>query len=174
LGGGILPVATWPDAEQLPAVAASGDADQYFVAWQSLQNSTYYDIYGRFINGDGTTADVLHLTNWIGAAQEMHADIAYDPGSGHYLEVWEQQYDDLSGNFGIWGRLLHTDKTQDAKFEIAPPATSYDRWDPVVAAGSPTYLVAWAHERNGTSYQNIHGRIITPYSVFLPLVLRNV
>jgi len=174
LGGDILPVATWPDAELLPAVAASPDADQYFVAWQSYQNSTHYDIYGRFVNGDGTTADVLHITDWIGAAQEMHADIAYNPGSGRYLVVWEQQYDDLSGNFGIWGRLLHTDKTQDAKFEIVGPASSRDRWDPSVAAGSPGYLAIWEHERSDLTYQNVHGRIITPHALFLPIVLQGL
>jgi hypothetical protein len=115
---------------------------------------------------------VLHLTNWIGAAQEMHADIAYDPGSGHYLEVWEQQYDDLSGPFGIWGRLLSTDKTQDAKFEIVRYAGSRDRWDPAAAAGTPAFLVAWEHERSDIENQNIHGRLVAPYVVYLPVMLR--
>jgi hypothetical protein len=167
-----ISVAVWPDSENIPSVAACYTADQYFVAWQSLQDSTHYDIYGRFINGDGTTADVLHITDWIGAAHETKPDVACNAGAGHYLVAWEQQYLNLSGPYGIWGRLVHTDKTQDAKFEIAENVDSYDCWQPAVATGPPSYMVAWEHERSGTSYQDIYARLVSPAAVYMPLVLR--
>lgn len=172
LGGGAFNIATWPDSENLPAVAACYTADQYFVAWQSLQNSTHYDIYGRFVKGDGTTADVLHITDWIGAGHETNPDVTCDADAGHYLVTWEQQYLDLSGPYGIWGRLIHVDKTQDAKFEIAENVDPYNCWQPAVASGRPSYMVAWEHQRSGTTYQDIHGRLVTPHALFLPLLLR--
>jgi hypothetical protein len=169
-----ISVATWPDSESIPSVAACHTADQYFVAWQSLQDTTppHWDIYGRFVNGDGTTADVLHITDWIGAAHERNPDVACNAGAGHYLVAWEQQYLNLIGPYGIWGRLVHTDKTQDAKFEIAQNVDPYDCRQPAVAAGPPSYMVAWEHERSGTSYQDIHARLVWPAAVYLPLVLR--
>ena len=46
LGGGEFTIAGWPDDEQVPAVAACDQADQYLVAWQSLRGSDY-DILDR-------------------------------------------------------------------------------------------------------------------------------
>ena len=59
-----------------------------------------------------------------------------------------------------------------AAFAIVAPGASADRTNPVVAGGHTNYLVAWEHERDSTSYQDIHGRLVTPHRVFLPLVLR--
>ena len=30
----------------------------------------------------------------------------------------------------------------------------------------------WRIAPNGTAYQDIHGRLVTPYAVFLPLVIK--
>ena len=165
LGGGIVPIATWPDPEQFPAVAACHTADQYFVAWHSIQAGPQYSVYGRFVDGDGSVADVLEIARTT--VYERMPDVAANPGGRQYLVVWEQQY--TNGSYGIWGRLLSANKTHGDKFPIVGPG---DRWDPAVAAGAPRYLVAWEHERSGTSFQDIHGRIVTPHAVFLPLVLR--
>ena len=85
LGGGQINIATWPDSERLPTVAACRTANQYFVAWQSLQNSTQDDIYGRFVEGDGTIADVLHVSDF--AAHEVQADISCNAESDRYIIV---------------------------------------------------------------------------------------
>jgi hypothetical protein len=45
---------------------------------------------------------------------------------------------------------------------------------PAIAGGFENYLVAWEHDRAGTSFQDIHGKLITPFTVFMPLVLRNL
>jgi hypothetical protein len=167
LGGGIVPIATWPDPEQLPTVAACHTADQYFVAWHSIQAGPQYSVYGRFLNGDGSVADVVQIAKTTG--YERMPAVAANAEGRQYLVVWEQQY--TNGQYGIWGRLLHADKTHGPKFTIRASSGMYDRWDPAVAAGSPSYLVAWEHERSGS--QDIHGNIVTPYGVFLPLVLRS-
>ncbi len=168
--GGEFGIAEWPDAELHPAAAACEAGDQYFVAWQS-NIDTQYDIYGRFIEGDGTVADVKNICSTT--VHEMNPDVDCAPGERRYLVVWEQQYSDLTGPFGVWGRLLGTDKTQGELFSLVAGYGAYDRTDAAVSAGSPGYLVVWEHDRHGTSYQDIHGRVITPHRVLLPLVLRN-
>jgi hypothetical protein len=168
--GGRIDIAGWPDVEHRPAAAACEAADQYFVAWQSYVGGTNYDAYGRFINGNGTVADVKHLYGTT--VNETNPDVACGQGSQNYLVVWEQQYSNLTGPYGVWGRLLHTNKTQGDVFGIVAGQGSNNRTDPAVAAGPPGYLVVWEHDRHGTSYQDIHGRLVTPYSAFLPLVVR--
>ena len=88
------------------------------------------------------------------------------------MVTWQSRY--VNVKYGIWGRLVFPDETMDPGFEIVSPGSTTDRTDPVVAGGHTNYLVAWEHQRDGTSYQDIHGRLVTPYVVFLPLVVRNL
>ncbi|MGD2205430.1 MAG: hypothetical protein PVH17_01510 [Anaerolineae bacterium] len=173
LGGGEFNVATWPDPETEPAVAACHTANQYFVAWQSDQG-THWDIYGRFVDGTGTVANVLHISE--NTLWETLPAIACNPAAGKYLVVWEQEYNNLSGSSGIGGRLVFTDMTQGTQFEIVGPSDDNSRVQPAVAAGQPDYLVPWTHQRPRTSwskYLDIHGRLVWPGLVYLPLLLRN-
>lgn len=171
LGGGPINVTVWPDQERLPAVAACHTSDQYFVVWQSLQNSTHFDIYGRFVEGDGAVASVHHLA--FRPIHEASPDIVSDPGAHHYLIVWQEQYSNLSGPYGVSGRLIETDATMGNDFVIVAPYAGVERTEPAVAAGPPGYLVAWEHDRYGTSYTDIHGRLVWPAVVYLPLTVRN-
>jgi hypothetical protein len=168
--GSAFGVARWPDAELSPAVAACNIADQYFVTWKSLQDSTHYDIYGRFVNGDGTVDSVHHLA--LRSINEEEPDIACNCDAHQYLVVWEEQYSNLTGPYGVSGRLIHTDQTIDSDFVIVAPYTGIERTMPAVAAGPPGYLAVWEHDRYGTSYQDIHGRLVWPVVVYLPLTLR--
>jgi len=172
--GGEFAIAGWPDAEIHPAVAACDEADQYLVVWQSLQPAGHYDVYARFIRGDGTLDSVHYIRG--SAVAEVEPDVACNMSGRQYLVVWQQQYSSLTGPYGTWGRLVSTNTTMSPEFEIIAggwvgmPA---DRTDPVVAGGHSNYLVAWEHDRYGTLFQDIHGRLVTPNSVFLPLVMRN-
>ena len=57
-------------------------------------------------------------------------------------------------------------------FGVVAGAGSLDRTEPVVASGGVNYMTVWEHDRDA-SYQDIHGRVVAPYAVFLPLALRN-
>ena len=168
--GGEFGIAGWPDAEIHPAVAACDKADQYLVVWQSSAGNQ--DIYARFVKGDGTVDSVHHLRGTTVA--EVEPDVACNMSGRQYLVVWQQQYSNLTGPYGIWGRLVATDKTIGPEFGIiASGGATADRTYPALAGGYTNYLVAWEHDRAGTAYQDIHGRLIAPYAVFLPLTLRN-
>jgi large repetitive protein len=172
LDGGEFGIAAWPGAEKVPTVAACHTEDQYFVAWQSTQSGTqpHEDIYGRFVSGDGTTGTMFHPAQR--SIHEKNPSVACNPGAQHYFVVWEEQYSNLSGPYGVSGRLIHTDGTFEEDVVIVGPYTGADRTQPDVASGPPGYLVAWAHDRYGTSYQDIHGRLVWPDVVYLPLVVR--
>lgn len=172
LGGGEFGIAGWPSAEKLPTVAACHTEDQYFVAWQSTQSGSpsHEDIYGRFVSGGGTPGSVLHSA--LRTIHEKNPSVACNPEAGHYFVVWEEQYSNLSGPYGVSGRLIHTDGTFEGDVVIVGPYTSTDRTQPDVAAGPPGYLTVWEHDRYGTSYQDIHGRLVWPDVVYLPLVVR--
>lgn len=170
--GGEFGIAGWPDTEQHPAAAACDEADQYLVVWQSSAGNQ--DIYARFVKGDGTLDSVHHIYGTTAA--EAEPDVVCNMSGQQYLVVWQQQYSNLTGTYGVWGRLVSADKTMSPEFGIiaggwvGAPA---DRTDPAVGGGHTNYLIAWEHERYGTSYQDIHGRLVTPHAIFLPLTLRN-
>jgi hypothetical protein len=165
LGGGPFGIAGWPDNEEKPAVAACEGADQYLVTWQSLVGSEY-DLYARFIKGDGTPDSVHVISNLAGDQEE--ADVACNMSGRQYMVSWQEKI----ATYGISGRLVFPDKTMPSGFQIVPPGSAPGHTDPAVAGGYTNYLVAWEHQRSGTSYRDIHGRLITPHAVFVPLVIR--
>ena len=170
LGGGEFGIAGWPDDEARPAVAACDAADQYLVGWQSLQTSVY-NLYVRFIRGDGTMDGGPEE---IGGSpfNETEHDIACSISGQEYLVAW-QQYSGSPTGPSVWGRQVHSDKSIAPEFGIIAGATGDERTHPAVAGGYVNYLTAWEHDRAGTSYQDIHGRLLIPHLVFLPLVIRS-
>ncbi|MCD4748392.1 MAG: hypothetical protein K8R59_03370 [Thermoanaerobaculales bacterium] len=161
LGGGEFAIAAWTDLESRPAVAACrGGADHYFVAWQSLVGADW-DIYGRFVTGDGVP-DGAPVHFYLTSIDEQHPDVTCHTGIGEYLVVWEQQFSNSSGPFGISGQRLTTSRSLSPSFQIRPVIAGETGVcsQPATAAGEQGFLVAWEHDRQGTSYQDIHGRIV--------------
>lgn len=167
--GGEFGIAGWSAAEIHPAVAACKGANQYLVAWQSDQGTGNDAIYARFIDGGGTLGNV-HLIDDT-TSPEQEAGVACNLSGTQYLVTWQTRYTNLK--YGIWGRLVQPDETMESGFDIVSPGPATDRTNPISAGGHTNYLVAWEHQRDGTSYQDIHGRLVTPYAVFIPLVLRD-
>ena len=166
--GGEFAIAGWPGAEIHPAVAACRGANQYLVAWQSDQSASNDAIYARFIDGGGTIGNVYLIDDTTSPEQEPDVDCNFS--GTQYFVSWQSRYTNLE--YGIWGRLVEPDETLESEVEVVPPGSTASRTTPVIGGGHTNYLVVWEHERDGTSYQNIHGRLITPYKIFLPLILR--
>lgn len=170
LGVGEFGIATWPGDETQPSVAYCWKNDHYLVAWQNPQP----DIYARFVNGDGSVSvEVLHLD--YTSVLEMSPQVACNGSGNHFLVVWQQQFSSVTGPLGIRGQFVNTNKTLGAFFAIMSPTSgvSAEFTSPAVAGGNVSYLTVWEHDRASTTYQDIHGRLITPYAVFVPIMLRN-
>ncbi len=167
--GGEFGIAGWPAVEIHPAVAACSEADQYLVVWQSDQETSNDAVYARFIAGTGAVGNVYQIDDTT--SPEREADVACNLSGTQYLVTWQTRYTNLK--YGIWGRLVQPDETMESQFSIVSPGSTADRTSPIAAGGHTNFIVVWEHQRDGTSYQDIHGRLITPHTVFLPLVLRN-
>ena len=168
LGGGEFPVATATQLDSFPAVAGCNDADQYLVTWDRFVSGGDHGVFGKFITGTGV-ADVSELTVANTTAWEQLPDVACSRSGKDYLVAWDQQY--AGGDRGIWARPIGADKTMGKGVALVHPFGTFDRTSPAVTGGAPHYLVAWEHQRPGTGYQDIHGRLAAPYAVYLPLVI---
>jgi hypothetical protein len=166
LGGGEFPIAGWPDNEINPAVAACEKADQYLVAWQSLVGSDY-DIYARFVKGDGTPDSVYEISGFAGHQEQVQVSCNFE--GREYMLTWQEHII----NTGISGRLVSTDKQLGPGFQVIAPVPGTGNAYPGLASGRVNHLVSWEHPRSGTAYQDIHGRLISPHSIFLPVTVQN-
>lgn len=163
-------IAGWPDYEERPSVAACDKADQYLVTWQSDKGTggADYAIYARHLNGDAIPGSVYLVDDTT--SPEMNAVVSCNQGGRQFLIAWQTRYVNL--HYGIWARLAYPDESMDPAFGLVHPGPSTDRAYPAVGGGASLYLVAWEHGRDGTSYQDIHGRLVAPWMLFLPLVIR--
>jgi hypothetical protein len=168
LGGGPFTIAGWPDNEMNPSVAACNISDKYLVSWQSDVGTggTDYAIYGYFVTGDGIPEHVFQIDNTT--LPEINPSVACTNEGKQFLVAYQQKWTNLK--YGITARQVFPDWSMKDAFVVIPPGSSTDRTYPMVAGGKVNYLVAWEHQRDGTSYQDIYGRLITPFTKFLPLI----
>ena len=152
--GGISPMPlevvvdpAWDDSN--PAVAYNADDGNYMVVWERRDASNVGQIFGCIVTGH--VADVPFPIK-VGGADHLAPDVAYAPGAGRYLVVWEDHgagwtvppdidsvsYDGAGEN----GEYLH----------IAPDPVSVSgaQTNPAVAAHgtAPHWLVVWEDSRS--------------------------
>ena len=84
------------------------------------------------------------------------------------MVAYQQRYTNVK--YGITARLIYADNSMNEAFVVVPPGTSADRTYPAVAGGRINYLVSWEHQRDGTAYQDIYGKLITPAVIFMPFI----
>ncbi len=167
-GGGEFAIATYPEDDQLPAVAAGHTADQYLVAWQR-QVSGDDDVYGSPVSGNGIPGQDIQID--ATTLPEQAASVACDQSGTVYLVAWQTEH--LTLNFGISARLVYPDGTMKPTIEVVDAGNNADRTHPSVAGGQAQFLAVWEHRRDGTDYQDIRGRLVWPNVLFLPLVERH-
>ncbi|MBN1260957.1 MAG: hypothetical protein JXB35_09785 [Anaerolineae bacterium] len=167
--GGEFGIAGWPDLERYPAVAACEGVDQYFVTWESNQGAGNYAIYGRYIAGDGANGSVHQIDDTTGI--ERNSEVACNQAGTQYLVAWETEY--VGGTFGIWSRVVHPNAVFEPQYRIVDPTSTKDRTEVVLVGGHTNYLAVWEHGRQGTPFQDIHGRLISPHPLFIPLAVRS-
>ncbi|MDF1513595.1 MAG: hypothetical protein P1S60_07285 [Anaerolineae bacterium] len=163
-------IAGWLGDETQPSVDYCRYSDQYLVAWQNPQP----DIYARFVNADSTMdGGPLHLD--YTSVYETEPQVACSATGDSFLVVWQQQFSSLTGPYGIWGQFVSIHKTLGASIGIMVPTSGVNAYftQPVIAGGQTNFLTVWEHDRAGTTFQDIHGRLISPFTVYVPLAMRN-
>jgi len=169
LGGGEFGIAGWPDHERYADVAACAGLDQYLVVWQSLENSSDENIYGRYLNGAGTPEQAWFVGGT--SVGDLNPRVACNNAGNIYSIVWQAQYSNVFGPYGIWGKNVYPNKRPGPQFVVSGATTldSVGRTMPAIAGGHTNFLAAWEAERK-PSWQDIRGRLIGQRMLFLPSV----
>ena len=143
-----------------PGVEYCPSTDRYLIAYD-----TNGDIYGQFVNSDGTPYGTeFPISN---APQSQYfPSVAYDSVNQRYLIVWSDYRNSETTGLHIYGQLIDIDgnllgPASDINFVISN-ATDYQS-DASVAYDSVNqrYLVAWSDNRNSAITQgDIYGQLI--------------
>jgi len=162
---GEFPIAGWPDYEEMPAVAACYQADQYLVAWQSDigTSKTNFALYAFYLNGDAIPGNIYEISH--ATLPKLNVDVACDFGGNGYLLAWQGKY--VGGEYGIWARQASASGSLGPEFEVYGPRAAADREHPAVAGGYSNFMTAWEHDRDNGNI-DICGRLLG-YYVFQPL-----
>jgi hypothetical protein len=154
--------------EGWPRVAYNPDADEYLVVWHDgrLADTRGDDIYGRRVSGDGLRLGRdFRISGPEATANEVMADVAYDPVTGRYLVIWVDQRTQATRGLDIYGRFVSgAGHIVGADFRISGPAATGDENDPVIAY-NPTadqFLVVWEDTRDeAASGWEIYGNLLS-------------
>lgn len=160
-------IAGWPDTESDPSVASCANF-QYVVSWNSLVGPTDKEVYVRFLFGDGTI-DGGPILIFGAAFREQHSDLACTHRDIDYLVAFEGQYSNEFGPFGIWGRRIAATKALRDEFDIRGVyigETGDVATRPALAGGVSGWFVAWEYDRQGSTFQDIHGRVVWADEIF--------
>lgn len=157
-GGGEIDIAGWPSVEERPSVASCPAADQYLVAWQSDQETggTDWAIYARYLSGAGVPGNVYMIDDTT--APELNVDLSCGLAGTLYLLAWQTMY--ASSWYGVWARIAYPSELLPPQFGLVQPGPSHSRFEPAVAGGASTFLVAWEHETGFVAQRDIHGRTV--------------
>ncbi|NUQ38834.1 MAG: hypothetical protein HUU23_13770 [Caldilineales bacterium] len=173
LGGGEFGIAGWPSAERYASVAACARLDQYLVVWQSLENGNDENIYGRYVHGNGAPEQAWFVGGTqIPGIKDLNPAVACNVQGDTYAIVWQFQYSNTTGPYGVWGRNVYANKQPGPPFTVsgAIAGETTGRTRPAIAGGRIHFLAAWEAERWGTAWQDIRGRLIAQRVLFLPSV----
>lgn len=167
--GGEFAVAAGPDHEVASDTISCVGQNNYLVLWHFSQ-SGQFDIFGSIVSGTGTPGSRFQVTNIT--INEKNPHVACQADGAHMMVVWEQQYSNNFGLYGVWGRLIHPDGSMGTQAVIAGAIANGERRWPAVAGGSSEYFVVWSHQRFNTAIWDIYGRAFWPFVVYQPLILR--
>lgn len=161
LGGGEFAVAAWPDGEEYPKVAASPGANKWLVVWHSLTASAMKDVYGRFVNGDGTIdGDPVHFA--FTTVDERYPSVSCIGDSSRFFVTWSQQFSSATGAIGVRGQAIDADHSLDPATSLRDPFSGEDPQCVHLAAtgGGSNSLVVWETTRAVGGFKDIHGRVV--------------
>ena len=168
---GVFAVSDPVEDQSLPAVTTN-EQHRYLVVWQHVfdpSNCCDWDIRGQELNVQGGL-EGGELSIAASTDDETAPDVAARPGTHReYLIVWQRTA--TTGEVvraGVWG---------DAGWEFYGDISAVAFWNsesPVVAAGKPSFFVAYEGDAQGdpTVFRHIYGRRWVPDGTFLPLTVR--
>jgi hypothetical protein len=145
-------------------VEVASDGSRFMIVWFiSGPTTKNYDVYGQFVNSDGS----LLGTNFLigeGNQWQSYPGIAY--GAGKYLISWRNQ-SYINGPSDIYGVIIDAaTMTMGSQFPISTALNSQGA-ETKVAFGKENFLVVWDDSRNTVYGLDIYAARVTPEGVVL-------
>ena len=165
--GSMIAVANLAWHEEQPAVTAFGEGN-YLVAFQDQQPgpSGNWNILVQELDAGGNrVGHALEVAN--SPDNEISPAMAARPGpGGEHLLAWYRAP-------SPWDQTAWVGRKSHVLYESFPlgDAEMWEDETPLVAFGDPGALIVYADSRGG--HRHIYGRLWLPYTVFLPLIVRN-
>lgn len=183
--GGLLsaketPLAVSNESEQEPDAAvwlSKNGYNGYLVIWKAQDSNAKYKLEGAFYAYELTPyAGLLHIKSSTND-RIIQPTAVSNHNQDQILVVWtEQSYHDPRVT-SIWGRYIDLDQSLGPDFQISvtrQDTGSLLRRVPSTAAGGKTnFLAAWEHSRSSTEWWDIHASLLSRYSSYLPITMRN-
>ena len=129
------------------------------VIWyQEYSPGADYDIWGRYIAGDGSMASqqLVYETTTEQSFQLWRATLLGE----HTWQLLKMSMPVPMNTFGISARSLFPNQTMNNAFGIIVPGATGGRLQPAAACGRFSCLVVWQHQRDGNGLYDIHGRFV--------------
>jgi hypothetical protein len=102
LSGGNFFISNEGHDQYNPSVAYDSTTNQFLVVWQDHRSGATFDIYGQFVDANGTlSGSVLPIST--AANNQAFPSIAYNSTTNQFLVVWD---DTRNGYFDIYGQYL--------------------------------------------------------------------
>jgi hypothetical protein len=162
LGTGEFAVASETQNETSPVVAACRLADNYLLLYEMEAGDM--DVYGRFISGAGTVGATVYLVA-ITLDHEWRPAVSCDAAGGSYVSVWQVQHSGVDDTLQRW---VCDAATREPQFigTFAESSTPDEIGSAAVGGGVGSWLVAFEADRSGTSYQDVHARLVYGAGIF--------
>lgn len=146
-------------------VALATGPGEYLAVWEDGPSPTHRTIYGRRVSGAGTLHPFVPIIDLSGEAC-VEPDLAYGTVYG-YLVSWR-----WAGGDHVNGRFVKPgqDSTWGDWFNIDSYVGSHR--SPALACAPSGDCLVVEEDKPGGDYE-IRGRFVTPYRVYLPIVLKN-
>jgi hypothetical protein len=161
------------DANDQGTVAVAASAEEYLAVWEDSPSGSTTELYARRLSNDGTPQGPSGGF-WITGSPGRHDEapsVAYGPGYS-YLIVWQRFIS--SGNYDVYGRYAMPGRDSGVGSELALDNDVAEQKYPAVAfATNGDCLMAEEDNNSVGSDFEIRGRLVMPYHLYLPLVLRN-
>lgn len=159
-----------PNTFDQDGVALAAGPNEYLAVWEDGPSPTHRTIYGRRVTGTGTLHPYIPIADHSGKAC-IEPDVAYGRGYG-YLVTWRYASGVASGD-DVYARYVMPGQNSAAGPEFVIDVSTQSQRAPAVAcAPSGDCLVVEEDNWPGGDYE-IRGRLVMPYRVYVPIVLRN-
>jgi len=159
--GEALVVASEPEDQGYPRVAANTASGEYLVVWNKFLTTLNRDVRGRRLDsqgkGIGNSFDIIATSR-----EEAFPVVEYHSGQDEYLVVWEDPRNYSDTEWDLYGlRLSASGNLVGSEFAISNAPSRQCFPDAAYNDTSEEYIVAWQDHRGGAGGSGIYAQRVS-------------